>query len=153
MKRILTVVALALFLPVILLAACGGATPAPTGQPVSGPPTPGTPQPGKSTVTGRALALDTGHPLTNTVVRLAEVLHLPPDADTFMLNDATSPGAYSDDQGYFVIANVDPKDFVIIIGDINMSYAIATAEPDKAKVWKLTAGQVTDVGDLRVVMK
>ena len=138
----------------LLLVACGGATPVSDATPSAGaPPIPGTPKAGMATVTGRVVALDTGQPLANTDVRLAEVLHLPPDNDTFLLNDASSPGGYSDNQGYFIIANVDPKDYVIVVGDINVRYAIATAEPDKAKVWTLKADGMTDVGDIRVELK
>ena len=138
-----------------LLAACQGSgvstgTPAPTPVPQV---TPATPLPGKATVVGHAIALDTGKPFANTPVRLAEVLHLPPNSDTFMLNDAQSPGAITDQQGYFLINNVDPKDYVIIVGNINLSYAIPTAEPDKARVWTLSAGQITDTGELRVILK
>jgi hypothetical protein len=118
-------------------------------------PTPGTPTPGKATVTGRALALDTGAPFVNMVIRLAPVLHLDsnPNDDTFVLDNGNSPAAITNSQGYFVLANVDPKEYVVIVGDVDTSYAVATVQPDKAKVWKLTADQVTDVGEIRVVLK
>jgi hypothetical protein len=136
-----------------ILAACQGSGVGPVGT--ATPPaqiTPATPLPGKATVVGRATALFTGKPFASIAVRLAVVLHLPPNSDTFMLDDAHSPGAISDTQGYFVITDVAPNDYVVIIGNPNVQYAVPTAEPDKARVWKLSAGQITDFGELRVVL-
>jgi hypothetical protein len=118
-------------------------------------PTPATPMPGKSTVTGRAEALDTGAPFSGMVIRLAPIIHLSsnPSDDTFVLNNSGSPAAITNSQGYFVFNNVDPNSYVIIVGDVDTHFAVATAQPDKAKVWTLTAGTVTDAGDIRVVLK
>jgi len=140
----------------VLCAACKGtATAAGTAAPSSATAVPGTPLPGKASVVGHASALDTGAPLANIVVRLAPVLHLSPDGsnDTFVLDDANSPGTYANADGYFSFVNVDPKDYVIIVGDVNVHYAVATAAPDKAKVWQLSAGTITDVGEIRVILK
>ena len=154
MKRLPIIMVILLF----GLAACQTAN---TVTPVAVPtatvpaiPTPGTPMPGKATVTGRAFHLDTGAPFDNMVIRLAPVIHLDanPSDDTFVLDNSGSPAAISNSQGYFVLANVDPKAYVVIVGDVDTQYAVATEQPDKAKVWTLTAGQITDVGEIRVVL-
>ncbi len=143
----------ALCIMTITLFACQSAPISPSPTPFATN-QPATPLAGKATVVGRVLAADTGQPLGNTVVRLADVISLGvPNSDTFMLNDATSPGGYTDSHGYFTIPNVAPKKYVIIVGDINLQYAVATAAPDRAREWDLVAGTITDVGELRVILK
>jgi hypothetical protein len=107
-----------------------------------------TPQAGKVTVTGRIFSKKTGKPLDNTVVRLAEIVRQNGQA-AFVLDEAFSPGNYSDAQGYFVMASIDPKEYMVVVGIVPDNYTIYS-ESGKPKTWVTNAGQTLDVGDLTV---
>lgn len=89
----------------------------------------------------------------NVIVRLANVAR---DAEgkggAYILDIGRSPGTYTDDYGYFSIANFDPGDYVIVIGDIEVPdlYEVIQESNGDAKVWSFPADQVTDVGVLSV---
>ena len=112
---------------------------------------PPTPEAGKATVVGRVFSRQTSQPITNTPVRLAEVHRMSEDGDgAFILDDAFSPGAITDHQGNFVIANVEAREYVIVIGDVNVQYDVIAEPSGKAQIWNAVADQVLDVGELRV---
>jgi hypothetical protein len=118
-----------------------------TSQPVP------TPEPGNTTITGSLVDTNTRQPYANMVVRLAEVIHIEPgDAGSWVIDDATSPGDYTDQQGKFVIPNVPAQEYVVVVGDFHVRYAIVTDTPDNAKVWQPSADQVFDLGQIDVVL-
>src|SRR5262245_51126483 len=88
----------------------GGAT-SPAGAPVAGKP-----EAGKATVVGRVLSKQTGAPLTDTTVRLAEVTRQGSEA-IYVLDGANSPGAVTVGDGRFVMPNIVAREYVIVIGD------------------------------------
>ncbi|MCC7359645.1 MAG: hypothetical protein IT317_09220 [Anaerolineales bacterium] len=137
---------------VFALAACATVTATPSTATATPEPIP-TPEPGLVTVAGRLVNTATQAPYANQVIRLAEVIHIDPgDSGTWMIDDATSPGDYTNDQGYFVIANVAAKEYVLVVGDFHVSYAVVTDTPDNAAVWQPEADRVLDVGQVDVVL-
>ncbi|RME42307.1 MAG: hypothetical protein D6791_18085 [Chloroflexi bacterium] len=89
--------------------------------------------PGKAVVIGRLISMRTGTPLPNTVVRLAEVYYADennksPETGAYALDNAFSPSAITDDQGYFIFQDVDPRDYVIFVGDIMVNYTVDVNE-------------------------
>jgi hypothetical protein len=111
-----------------------------------------TPEPGKANAVGRVMTRGANEPYANVIVRLAPVVDLGTDEDdAFALDDANSPGTVTDAQGYFAFANVEPGDYVLIFGNVSTIYLIPTSTPDHAIVVKLTAGQVTDIGELPIM--
>ena len=67
-----------------------------------------------------------------------------------MLDAAHSPAVYADGEGVFVIANVDPTEYVIVIGDPEGAYEVIPDDSGRARVWKPYSGEVLDVGQLNV---
>jgi hypothetical protein len=137
------------FLLAILLAACQGgvsqtATVAET--PVAKPET------GKVTIKGKVISTITKAPLPKTDVRLADVFRKSEGSDegAFVLNGAFSPGAVTDEQGIFVINNVDVKEYVIVIGDPYGKYKVIANEKGSARIYETQPDQVMDLGELHV---
>ena len=150
-KRLPWLASLAL-LAAIALMACGTVSPTPNNATATPEPVP-TPEPGQVTVIGRLVNTTTKEPYVNRIVRVAEVIHIDPgDGGTWMIDDATSPGDYTNDAGYFIIPSVAAKEYVLVVGDFHVSYAVVTDTPNTAAVWQAEADTVLDVGQVDVVL-
>jgi hypothetical protein len=121
-----------------------------TPQPVE-PTQAGQPETGKATVTGKVFSLKTNAPLANMVVRLAEV-HREGERGAFLLDTAFSPGDITDEQGYFIFENVEPGEFVLVVGDVEVykGYVIIPESSGKPRVYEFEADKIQDVGELTV---
>lgn len=112
------------------------------------------PEAGKATIIGRVISRSTESPFVNVPVRLAEVYRQEGGEENegaFVLDDAFSPGALTDEYGRFIFKNVEPKEYVIVVGNVSASaYEIIPDPSGRARVWDIPADQVFDVGDLRV---
>jgi hypothetical protein len=117
--------------------------------PTTIPPRVPLPESGTSSVFGRVFSKKTNEPLVNILVRIARVVRQGGDG-AFVLEDAFSPGSLTNEEGYFVISNVDPIEYVIVVGDVNLDYDIIAEDSGRAKVWQTIKGQVLDVGELKV---
>jgi hypothetical protein len=124
-----------------------------TGVPVAA--TPGAPvevakpEAGKATVTGRVLSKQNGVPIAGTPVRLAEVTRQGAEA-IYVLDGANSPGAETNAQGEFVMANIAAREYVLVVGDPIGKYYVVQDDATRARVWNAAADQVLDVGEQRV---
>lgn len=109
--------------------------------------------PSKAAMVGRVETTYTGKrtPLGKTVVRLARVFWNEDKSDgAFVLEGATSPSNISTEDGFFVFSNIDPADYVVVVGEV-IGYNEIIKEPDgKAKVYTVQAGQTLDIGTLVV---
>ena len=110
---------------------------------------PAQPEPGMATVTGRVISENTELPLAETIVRLAEVVRQDEEA-AYVLDVAFSPGTDSDGEGFFIFENVDPIEYVIVVGDVYENYKVIVDEEGKAKPWKAVENQILKVGELIV---
>jgi hypothetical protein len=110
------------------------------------------PEAGKATVTGQIISSRTSQPLAQRVVRLGEVINedLGDGDRPFVFNEATSPSARTDAEGRFVIANITPGEYVMVIANDLGDNLIITTSAGTAEVWKADGGQVLNVGSLRV---
>ena len=134
----------------LLVTACGR-QPAPT---IIGVPTPTPiprPEPGKAMVTGKLFSTTSDKPLPNTVVWLAEVVRQG-EQGAYVLDSVFSPGVYADENGIFVISNVGPGEYVIVVGDPESRHEIIAESSGKAKVWNIPADQIYNVGELKVIL-
>lgn len=107
------------------------------------------PENGKATLVGKVISLTDGMPIPDTVVRLAEV-YRQGDEGAFVLDGAYSPGDITDEQGRFVIENIDVKEYVIVVGDVYDKYQIIADPDDNAKVFQAIKDEILDVGELEV---
>lgn len=135
----------------LVLAACSTATtPAPAGTSSAAVDTPA-PQAGKTTVIGRVVSTKTGQPMNQTTVRLAEVYKNENQEGAYVLDGATSPGGITNAEGSFTIANIDPHEYVIVVGDIYGAHTVVADETaKKPRIWNAEVDKVLDIGELRV---
>lgn len=108
-----------------------------------------TPEQGKATITGRLLSAKTRTPLAQTAVRLAEV-YRQGEEGAYVLDGSSSPGAYTNAQGEFVIPNIDPKEYVIVAGDPYASNDVVKEAAGKPKPYSVAVNQVLNVGTVEV---
>ncbi|MFV2044192.1 MAG: hypothetical protein ACC700_13295 [Anaerolineales bacterium] len=93
-------------------------------------------------------------PLQGIVVRLATV-HWSEDKTegAFVLDGASAPSAKTVEDGVFTFNDIEPGDYVIVVGDV-MGLNVIISEPSgAAKVYSTTMGQVLDVGLLEVSLE
>jgi hypothetical protein len=108
-----------------------------------------TPLSGKTSVMGRVISKKTGLPLNGIDVWLAKVIRQDSES-IYILDTLNSPSILTNEKGAFVIQNIDPGEYVIVIGNPEILYEIISEEPGQAKIWKLLNDTVIDVGDLFV---
>jgi hypothetical protein len=123
---------------------------------ISAPLTPAeipTPSENKASITGRVIDEITGQALPNTAVLLAKV-HYQDGQGIFVLEDAHAPGDLTDENGYFIIQDIDPLEYVIVVGDTMTfdGYTIIQNADGKARVYSAEANNILDVSDLRVTL-
>jgi len=116
------------------------------------PTPPPQPNSGMATIIGQVVHND-GHPLAKIIVRLADVARgAEGKGGAFILDLARSPGTITDQYGYFIFQNVKAAEYVIVVGDVEVTgvYEIIHGADGKATVWNLPADQVTNVGVIKV---
>jgi len=106
------------------------------------------PNPGKATVTGKVISTITKKPL-KTTVWLAEVYRHDNEA-IYLFDSVNTINVFSDQNGLFVISNVDPKEYVIIVGNPEGKDEVIEDQAGNPKVWKIPAGQIFNTGELKV---
>jgi hypothetical protein len=110
--------------------------------------------PGQAVVVGRVLSSQTLMPITNTPIRLAEIYYADETRDpataAWALNNASSPFAYSDENGLFVFENVPAQDYVLFIGDMEGKYTVAVKEDGFPQAYSFGPDTVTNLGDVDV---
>lgn len=145
--RKLTLISL-LTLLILALSACTAAN---GGEQTTSPTPPAAPEADKATVVGRVFSNTDDQPMTTTLVRLAEVVRQG-DQAAFILDAAFSPGAQTDANGYFIIENIAPMEYVLIIGnhEVYQGYEIIAGADGRAKTYIVEAGQVFDFEEIRV---
>lgn len=108
-----------------------------------------TPENGQAVVFGRVLSSITGQPIYRVRVAFAEVYRNEETA-IFVDDAAFSPFAETDASGRFVLPNLSPKEYVIVIGDPFGLNDVVRNPDGLPKIWNIEAGQQIDIGDVRV---
>lgn len=107
----------------------------------------------KSAITGYVISMITKKALNDTPVRLARVFW---DAErkegAYVLDGANSPSTLTQIDGRFVIENIDPGDYVIVVGDVFSTSYIVSKPDGKAEVYMAVEGEVLDVDILQVAL-
>jgi hypothetical protein len=138
-----TIIVLCLLLS---LTACTTAQPTPTPTDELIIPTPVS---GQAVVYGRVLSSITGQPIYRVRVAFAEVIRNGETA-IFVDDAAFSPFAETDTDGRFVLPDLPPKEYVIVIGDPFGLNDVVRNPDGLPKVWNIEAGQQLDIGEVRV---
>ena len=138
--RVLLIITMAL----LLITACSSNTQE-MNNPLVTPPA--KPEEGMATVTGRIISESSGLPLSDTIVRLAEVVRQE-DEGAYVLDVAFSPGTDSDGEGFFIFENVDALEYVIVVGDVYEEYKVMADEDGKARTWITIKDEILNVGEL-----
>ncbi len=134
---------LSLLLLVVLVTACKTDTPS-TQMP--------SPEPDLATIHGRVLS-EGGTPLQNTSVRLADVYRGEDNDGAFALDEAFSPSALSDEDGFYIFNNINPGEYVLFFGSINSNYMIVANEDGSAIVYKVSPNEVLEIEPISVNFK
>lgn len=113
-----------------------------------------TPEAGRAMVTGHVRSSVTNQMMQATPVRLAEVYYNEEGDAAFVLSGAQSPGTLTDVEGRFIFQNVEPRDYVLVVGNVESGlYEIIAASPTEAQVWTAPADEILDVGELVVELE
>ena len=108
-------------------------------------------KPDKGAMVGQVFSITMEKPLSNMVVRLAQVFWNEDKSEgAYVLEGATSPGDDTDDEGIFVFNDLSPADYVIVVGDIMGDYEIISEADGKAKIYTIEAGSILQVEQLKV---
>lgn len=136
----------------VLLVACTG-TPSisPTRVPVSTGFVAPTPAAGRAVFVGRIVGKESRAPIKRTYVYLAQVYR---DASgtqsAFAVDIARSPATISDREGLVVFTDVEPGDYVIVVGDFYGKNDTVREVDGKPKVVAIGSGDVLDLGLISV---
>lgn len=128
----------ALIVSVLFLTSCTQVEQSPTAIPA--------PDDGNANVTGTILTT-ANKPYQELNVRLAEV-YWQNGQGAYVLDEAFSPGAVTDDNGRFVIQNVPAGDYVLVIGKPMEDYKAVTDKDGNLKRVTLQSGDVIDLGNI-----
>jgi len=112
--------------------------------------------PSKAILAGKVYTNYTGklEPLKGMVVRLAKVFWNSDKTDgAFVLEGATSPSTITNQQGEFAFGNIEPADYVIVVGNVEGDNEIIAETGGKAKIYNVEPGKILDVGTLKVKLR
>ncbi|MGB0383968.1 MAG: hypothetical protein ACPGWR_04010 [Ardenticatenaceae bacterium] len=110
-----------------------------------------TPVPSKAAMTGKILSLIDGKPMSNTVVRLARVFWNEEQSDgAYVLAGASSPSSVTNEHGFFFFNDLDPIDYILVVGDVNGEHEIVLESDGKGRIISTKADQVVDAGLIQV---
>jgi hypothetical protein len=112
--------------------------------------------PTKAALVGKVRTTYSGktQPLGGTVVRLAKVFWNSDKSDgAFVLEGGTSPSAITNQEGEFAFENIDPADYVIVVGDAEGDNEIIAQSNGKAKIFTVESDKILDIGTLEVKLR
>jgi hypothetical protein len=110
-----------------------------------------TPMPGTATLTGYIFSKETNQPLVDVPVSLAEIYRNAENQGAFAYDTAFSPMTLTDSNGRFTLFNIEPKEYVMIVGSVEVNrYEIMLDGSGGGLIFNLQPDVVTDAGTLRV---
>lgn len=102
-------------------------------------------------LTGRLVSVSTSRPLANVPVHLARVFWNEEGTDgAYILNTAQSPSAATASDGFFAFEDLDPHDYVLVVGEMPTDNVIVSNPDGSARTFTVERGAVTDIGKIRV---
>jgi hypothetical protein len=112
--------------------------------------------PSKAIFSGKVYTNYSGklEPLKSTVVRLAKVFWNSDRTDgAFVLEGGTSPSTITNQKGEFAFGNIEPADYVIVVGDAEGDNEIIAEASGKAKIYTVEPDKILDVGLIQVKLR
>lgn len=111
------------------------------------------PQADRATVTGIIISQRTNEPIVEVPVQLAGVFY-EGDRGAYVLDTAQSPTTTTDGQGRFVFVDIEPRDYVIVVGNVEINdYVIIPEESGRAKTWTAVPGEILDTNSLTILLE
>ena len=109
-----------------------------------------TPEPGKGAVVGSVTLVATSG--EETMVFLAPFFHDEGTSDGyFILEPSVHPHAYLQEDGRFQLTNVEPGEYILLIGRTPEA-ATAIRADDQPRILQVSADEVLDIGEIQHVM-
>lgn len=109
-----------------------------------------TPSLSESAIIGQVVSLDASA-ISNTEVRLATVFwNEDKSQGSFLIDESVSPITMTDENGLFVFDALEPRDYVIVIGDLYGQNVILSNNDGSAQIFTAEAGQILDVDVLQI---
>jgi hypothetical protein len=102
------------------------------------------PEPNHAIIHGKLLS-PANDPVKDMSVRLAMVYRFDDEEGTFILDDAQSPSATSDENGDYVFLNIIPGEYVLFIGSIHINYKIVSETDDIPIVYEVGPGETLKI--------
>jgi hypothetical protein len=113
-----------------------------------------TPPADKVTLTGFAFSTILNEMLVEWPVFLAEVYRNPENDGAYVFDTASSPYTLTDASGRFIFTNLEPGEYVIVVGSIEVNRYEIIAEPNgRPKVINVSPGELLDLSTLQVELE
>ncbi len=100
-----------------------------------------TPESEKSKICGTIVYEDQS-PFDDDTIYLAPVY----EGTAIVLDTSSSPGAKTDENGFFCTSDIEPGDFVLVIGSPEVAYEIYSEDGTGAVVFTALSGKILDFG-------
>ena len=111
------------------------------------------PQVGLATVTGQVISERTNKPIVEVPVQLAGVFY-EGEKGAFVLDTAKSPATTTDGDGKFVFVDIEARDYVLVIGNVEINdYIIIPEESGRAKIWTAVPGEILDTSSHTILLE
>lgn len=109
-----------------------------------------TPQPGKCVVSGRALNTRDFWQETTLSVFLADYYENDAGKGFFTLDAYAEPAGQLDGDGWFVLGDLTPGNYVLVIGPSPEESHLVIGEDEQVLVLRLSADQSLNLGEIRL---
>lgn len=110
-----------------------------------------TPIPGMTTLIGYIFSKETNQPLVDVPVSLAEIYRNAENQGAFAYDTAFSPMTLTDSNGRFILSNIEPKEYVMVVGNVEVNrYEILLEPSGDGLIFTLQPNMITDAGTLYV---
>ncbi len=110
------------------------------------------PSQGRGAVTGRVLNRSNAAPVAQTTVYLARVYRDGSGGGVFALDFNSAPRSRTDLDGSFAITDVEPAEYVLVVGDADSfrAPAVLMGADGNPRAFQVREGVATNLGDVRV---
>lgn len=109
-----------------------------------------TPQPGKCVVSGRVTNIQDYWQETSLLMYLADYYENNSGKGFFTLDAYAEPAGQVDEDGWFVLADLAPGNYVLVVGPSPEESHLVIREDQQVLVLRLSADQSLDLGEIRL---